>query len=159
MKQLIVEIADDDMRVLEKVAKHRARDPAELLREQVSIFVTAQRTGSTGERLKSARPAVLAQAKRKARQLQALAEKRNDMTLDGISAVGQISNMLLEKLAPETTRRQDADAATTAPVDGQNTARERRLQILRRTSGLMKNAPDFPKDGLQYQTEARAEWD
>lgn len=97
MKQLVVEIADDDMRVLEKVAKHRARDPAELLREQVNIFVAVQLAGT--------------------------AEWRKP-TL----------------------------------VTDQKTARERRLQILRRTSGLMKNEPSFPKDGLQYQAEIRAEW-
>ena len=111
MKQLIVEMADADMRALEKVARHRAQAPAELLREQVKIMVTAER---------------------EAGRIPSFAEKKE----------GQAAQALIKTV-----------------LGDQHAARERRLQILRQTSGLMKKDPNFPKDGLQYQTEVRAEWD
>jgi hypothetical protein len=58
MKRLIVEMADADMRALEKVARHLARDPAELLREQVKIFVTAERKGERIQSLSEKQDAV-----------------------------------------------------------------------------------------------------
>lgn len=47
-----------------------------------------------------------------------------------------------------------------SPVrSAEQTERERKLSILRRTQGMWKERSDVPKDGLQYQIETRSEWD
>jgi len=41
----------------------------------------------------------------------------------------------------------------------QDAERNRRREVLRQTAGMWKDRRDSMKDGLQYQLEARAEWD
>ena len=44
-------------------------------------------------------------------------------------------------------------------VQSPDVDRVRRLEVLMGTFGMWKGKGDMPQDGLQYQLEARAEWD
>lgn len=130
MKQVIVEMADADMRTLKRVARQLSRGPAELLQEQVRSLVASKRVSSV-EAFKMIR---------RSRRLKA-------KTTESLHLLKTSSALI----------SQPADLSATPASNEQDAARERRLQILRRTSGLMKNVPDFPQDGLQYQNSVRGE--
>lgn len=132
MKQVIVEMADADMRTLKRVARHLSRGPAELLQEQVKSLVASKRISSV-EAFKLIK---------RSRRLKAITPESPHLLKTSSALISQ-----------------PADLPATPTFNEQDAARERRLQILRRTSGLMKNHPDFPQDGLQYQNSVRGEWE
>jgi hypothetical protein len=133
MKQVVVEMADADMRTLKRVARQLSRGPAELIEEQLKSIVASKRVGSI-ETLKFFK---------RSRRLKA-------RTSDSLHLLNGLPVMIVSKAA---------DLAAEPANSEQEAARQRRLQILRSTSGLMKSDPDFPKDGLHYQSNVRAEWE
>jgi hypothetical protein len=56
-------------------------------------------------------------------------------------------------------RRLLQHTADASPLADEQAERQRRLRVLQGTFGMWKDRDDIPKDGLQYQLEARSEWD
>jgi hypothetical protein len=67
----------------------------------------------------------------------------------------QINDLVGNRRLGAAQNKPELPEATAPQVDD----RARRLAILRQTAGMWKDRTDIPKDGLQYQLEARAEWD
>jgi len=158
MRQLIVNLSDAQMRALEEVAKSRDMRPENLVSEQLAS-ITTRSHGPVGVSIK--RYARFVQTRKdNAYSLNPLVPPGTQVRQPAVvyhvgirnpAAVQMVGNVPATGQSPQLEPNSDRALA--------DVERSRRREILKGTSGIWKDRRDTPKDGLQYQLEARAEWD
>ena len=169
MKRLIVEMPDAEMQALERLAKLRSRDPADLLKEQAATMLKIHKVKSITSWDGPYTAGAEYSAKTYPRRALVLAAAVNERARVVLSTPLECMYANSYGLAShpkqvtkcEYVKRPSQARAPTAALQQETVDpdRERRLAVLRRSFGMTKNSPDFPRDGLQYQRKVRAEWE
>lgn len=135
MRQLIVELSDAQMRALETSARIKQTRPEALIAEQLRSLMP---------NIADMRKVSVKQYTRYRASRGYVAVREKQIPYRVIMHSTQPHNLPQEMSNPANDRRNDL---------------ERRKNVLQRTAGIWKNRQDTPKDGLQFQLEARSEWD
>lgn len=148
MRQLIVNVPDAQMRPLEEAARSKDMRPEALISEQLASL-TSSVPGRVGVSImRYARYAL--PARHGAYSMNPLPASGGEVQQTGVAYhVG-----IRHPGAKQIPQREPNADRTSADIE-----RSRRREVLKRTSGIWKDRRDTPKDGVQYQQEARAEWD
>lgn len=173
MRQVMVELDDQEMAKLEALARQSRVEPAELLKAAAFKGLT-----------NNGRPMVLKGRYVNWKDLRAIFREKVTASAASASDIPVAGdNGKSEFLITETQLRQfpaflmrraararppnfrevaDSGVVAIDSVAVENEAKEERrrarLAVLMRSSGIFKGDPGKPKDGLIYQNELRAEW-
>lgn len=152
MRQLILNIQDSDMRALKRVARDKETRPEQLVKDQLKVLVASDR------RVRIVRYVRLC--------LGSDNITKTAYALRLAPAVGmhyaietedtQTAHQLEHATSLHAAGRQPAQ---TTPTDATAKERARRHLLLSQTAGMWKKQKEPRADGVQYQAEARAEWD
>jgi len=147
MRQLIVNLPDAQMRALEKVARSKDMRPENLVSEQLASLTAspAGRVVISIKRYAKYSPS----SKQHAYSASSLSKPRQPVIAYRVGTRLPVGDHIVDDVLQKSrAARLEQDAE-----------RNRRREVLRQTAGMWKDRRDSMKDGLQYQLEARAEWD
>lgn len=132
MRQLPVELEEEEMAQLEASARAQRIDPARMTKAQLLKVLGA------------------------GKQMKCRGLRRNRVALKGARIVFTLRSR--DARNSQIVQLNGPDAKPVAPEEHQQRARAKRLEALVRMQGIWKGDPDKPQDGVAYQREVRAEW-
>lgn len=158
MRQLIVEIQDNDMRTLEEAARAAKGRPEELLTEELKGLAFISKTDSTV-------PVDQFVRYRVGNRHNTATKKSGKLSLLIQQGSGAQPHFLkLMKIGCQLAQQEHSgkipaaiELPTEANDDTVQRERERRRAVLSATAGMWKGHKDARAEGVQYQAEARAE--
>lgn len=158
MRQLILHVPDAQMLALEEAAKNKDRRPEDLIAEGLTSLMTGtpdKRNTSLQRSATYLSTAKVEIVSTKSSALSRLALKRSRLT-SKLPSVQTRSYRLIKNGASYMLVLPEIPTPARTPAADE---RSRRRDVLKQTAGIWKDRNDVPKDGLEYQGEARTEWD
>lgn len=158
MRQLIVNVPDAQMLALEKAAKSKDIRPEDLIAEQLTHLVTSASGKRTTGLKRHAKYHPAAKVDVYTGQYPApyrIELKQSRLSSRLASGHNKTFRMIKNGAHFMLVSHQESQQERSQPDD----ERSRRRDILKQTAGIWKDRDDQPKDGLEYQMQARAEWD
>lgn len=136
MRQMTIELDDEEMAQLEVAARMRSIDPERMSKSQLLKLLTLGK---------------------KPKWRAGLSARRHQLALKAAWTAPSPKSLATNGIQPSVADVDDSTRDLSQSKE-EHAARAKRLALLMTMHGIWKNDPDKPQDGLAYQQEVRAEW-